>query len=264
MIPHVLTIAGSDSSGGAGIQADIKTFQELHVYGMSIITAITAQNTMGVQYVYPLPKEAINEQLNAIFKDIRLHAIKIGMLYSAEIVELVARKLVEFVDSVPIVLDPVRIAKGGQELLSRDALRSLCDQLAPLTTVFTPNIPEAEEILNRRIETREAMLDAGKELLLCGAKSILLKGGHFEEENTVIDLFIEKNQMKWLENRRIKTNHTHGTGCTLASAITAELAKGTEVTEAVEKANRMIHSAIKNSFSIGHGHGPVNHWSLRD
>lgn len=266
MIPRVLTIAGSDSSGGAGIQADLKTFQELEVYGMSVITAITAQNTLGVQHVSPIPISVIEAQLDAILEDITIQGIKTGMLYNAEVIDLVADKIKKIYDkSIPIVVDPVRIAKGGHDLLTKSALSTLCDKLLPLTTVFTPNITEAEEILDIKIQSKDDMKEAAINLLSFSAKAVFLKGGHLINENDsmVADLYLSKQEEKWFYKPYIDTRNTHGTGCSLASAITAMLAKGKSTIEAVEIAKDYVYYAIQNSFTIGQGHGPINHWAYK-
>ncbi|WP_223700836.1 bifunctional hydroxymethylpyrimidine kinase/phosphomethylpyrimidine kinase [Sutcliffiella deserti] len=261
MVYKALTIAGSDCGGGAGIQADIKTFQELDVYGMSTITAITAQNTVGVQGVYPASIEAVVQQMNSIHDDLRPDALKTGMLFSSELIEAVARhiKLFEWNN---LVVDPVMIAKGGAKLLQEEAIRSLRESLIPLATVITPNIPEAEVLTERSIETIEQRRKAAEILHKLGADYVVIKGGHGKEEE-LVDLLFDGSTFHELKSTRIITKNTHGTGCTFAAAITAELAKGSSVEEAVQVAKQFIHAAIRDDLRIGSGHGPTNHWAYR-
>jgi hydroxymethylpyrimidine/phosphomethylpyrimidine kinase len=248
-IYRALTIAGSDSGGGAGIQADLKTFQELDVYGMSVITVLTAQNTLGVQGVYPQSLEAIDAQTDSVLGDIGADAIKTGMLYSTEIISMVARKLRQY-KARNLVVDPVMFAKGGAPLLQPEAMNALKWELLPLATVITPNIPEACGILGiREITREEEMEQVARKLLDCGAQYVLLKGGHLSGDDAV-DLLMDRQEFIYLRSPRINTRHTHGTGCTLASAITAELAKGYNVKEAVTTANRFIMPHIENSCKI--------------
>lgn len=261
-IYKALTIAGSDSGGGAGIQADLKTFQELDVYGMSVITVLTAQNTLGVQGVYPQSLEAIEAQIDSVLSDIGADAIKTGMLYSTEIISLVARKLRQYKVS-NLVVDPVMYAKGGAPLLQPEAMDALKRELLPLATVITPNVPEACGILGiEEITCEEEMEGVAGRLLDCGAKYVLLKGGHLSSGEAV-DLLMDRNESIYLRSPRINTRHTHGTGCTLASAITAQLAKGFSVKEAVATAKQFITAAISNSLSIGGGIGPTDHAAFR-
>lgn len=262
MVKKALTIAGSDSGGGAGIQADIKTFQELNVYGMSAITAITAQNTLGVQGVYPLPLEAVIEQMNSIEADLRPDALKTGMLFNSELIEAVANNIKAF-NWGNVVIDPVMIAKGGAKLLQQEAIHSLRESLIPLATVITPNIPEAEVITELSLHTIEARKKAAKILHKLGADYVVVKGGHGEEEE-LVDILFDGQKFVELKSTRISTRHTHGTGCTFAAAITAELAKGKTVEQAVKVAKDFIHAAIKDELGIGSGHGPTNHWAYRN
>ncbi|AST90444.1 bifunctional hydroxymethylpyrimidine kinase/phosphomethylpyrimidine kinase [Sutcliffiella cohnii] len=262
MVKKALTIAGSDSGGGAGIQADLKTFQELNVYGMSAITAITAQNTLGVQGVYALPLEAVIEQMNSIEADLRPDALKTGMLFNSELIEAVANNIREF-NWGNVVIDPVMIAKGGAKLLQQEAINSLRETLIPLATVITPNIPEAEVITELSLHTIEARKKAAKVLHKLGADYVVVKGGHGEEEE-LVDLLFDGQSFVELKSTRISTRHTHGTGCTFAAAITAELAKGKTVEQAVKVAKDFIHAAIKDELGIGSGHGPTNHWAYRN
>lgn len=257
-----LTIAGSDSGGGAGIQADLKTFQELDVFGMSAITALTAQNTLGVHGVYPQSLEAIEAQIDAVLSDIGADAVKTGMLFSAEIIQLVARKLREY-DVKNIVVDPVMIAKGGAPLLQEAAIEALVKHLLPIATVITPNLPEAAKILNEpEAETMEEMKEQAKRLHALGPAYVVLKGGHLQDGMST-DILYDGKEFVFLEKERIDTKHTHGTGCTFAAAITAELAKNKPVIEAVKVAKDFIHEAIVHSLEIGAGIGPTNHMAYR-
>ena len=262
-IYKALTIAGSDSGGGAGIQADLKTFQERDVFGMSVITVLTAQNTLGVHGVFPQSLQAIDAQLDAIFDDMNADAIKTGMLFSTEIIELVAAKLKQ-VKAQNIVVDPVMIAKGGAPLLQKQAMNALITKLLPLATVITPNIPEACEIIGiTKIETVEEMKEAAIQIQALGPKSVVLKGGHLEEQNEAIDVLFDGKSFEFYRSERIQTVHTHGTGCTFAAAITAELAKGKTIHEAVSVAKQFIQAAIEAAVPIGKGIGPTSHSGLR-
>ncbi len=257
-----LTIAGSDSSGGAGIQADLKTFSALGCYGMSVITALTAQNTTGVRSVHPVPALFVEEQLQAVLEDIVPDAVKIGMTHSLETIQTMARLLTRY-ELKSIVLDPVMISQSGDPLMDTGAVDAITSALMPLAAVVTPNIPEAEAILNRRIMTEQDMIQAAQELSLFGSQAILLKGGHLKGEKSPDILFISKeNRLVTLEAERIETRNNHGTGCTLSSAIAAFLARGFSLVEAVKKAKAYLTEAIKKGtdYSIGHGHGPVHHF----
>ncbi|OZM57670.1 bifunctional hydroxymethylpyrimidine kinase/phosphomethylpyrimidine kinase [Lottiidibacillus patelloidae] len=262
MKAKALTIAGSDSGGGAGIQADIKTFQERDVFGMSAITAITAQNTLGVHGVYPQTLEAIEKQIDVVLSDIGADSVKTGMLFSKEIIELVSRLLKDYkVEN--IVVDPVMIAKGGAKLLQDEAIEALKKHLLPQATVITPNLPEACAILGwSDINSTEAMEEAALELYKLGAKNVVVKGGHLNHEQS-IDILFDGKTYSYYTNNRINTKHTHGTGCTFAAAITAELAKGNSVSEAVSTAKSFITSAISEGLAIGKGIGPTNHGAYR-
>ncbi|RBW70566.1 bifunctional hydroxymethylpyrimidine kinase/phosphomethylpyrimidine kinase [Bacillus taeanensis] len=262
-IAKALTIAGSDSGGGAGIQADLKTFQERDVYGMSVITALTAQNTRGVHGVYPQSLEAIQAQMDAVISDIGVHALKTGMLFSAEIIELIAEKIKENKLS-NVVIDPVMIAKGGAPLLQEQAMTAMKEKLLPLATVITPNLPEASKLIGwDNIETVDEMKEAAKILYDLGSASVLVKGGHLDESNKAIDLLYDGRNFEVFKTKRIDTKHTHGTGCTFSAAITAELAKGKSVSEAVALGKEFITTAIEHSLNIGAGIGPTNHSAYR-
>ncbi|RXI99468.1 bifunctional hydroxymethylpyrimidine kinase/phosphomethylpyrimidine kinase [Anaerobacillus alkaliphilus] len=262
-IAKALTIAGSDCGGGAGIQADLKSFQERDVFGMSVITVLTAQNTLGVHGVYPQTLEAIGAQIDAIFQDMGTDAVKTGMLFSDEIVHLVVEKLQQY-KAKNIVVDPVMIAKGGAPLLQKQAMDTVKSRLLPIATVITPNLPEACEILGLdSINTLEEMKKAAKALRELGPKYVVLKGGHLEGSNEAVDILFDGEEYFYFTAKRIDTIHTHGTGCTFAAAITAELAKGKSVHEAVGTAKQFIQAAIEESLCIGKGIGPTKHSAYR-
>lgn len=264
-IPRALTIAGSDSGGGAGIQADLKTFQELGVYGMSAITAITVQNTLGVHGVYPLPQEAIAQQVEAVGSDLGMDALKTGMLFHAGIIRLVSEQIRKF-GWEKVVVDPVMIAKGGAELLQPDAVQALKDDLFPLALIVTPNIPEAEALTGISIRTMEDRREAARYINSLGPKFVVIKGGHDEESvssGQIIDLLFDGAAFTELGSKRVQTIHTHGTGCTFSAAITAELAKGMSVPESISNGKAFIQAAIEESLQLGQGHGPTNHWAYR-
>lgn len=261
-ISKALTIAGSDSGGGAGIQADLKTFQELHVFGMTAITAITAQNTQGVHAVHPVLVDTIEAQLHAIATDLGPHAVKTGMLFSSDIIELVARTVRTYAWE-KLVVDPVMIAKGGAPLLQAEAMDALKNVLLPHAYVVTPNIPEAEWITGLTIETMEDRQAAARYLHELGAKHVVVKGGHGSGEE-LVDLLFDGKEYYYFSNQRVDTLHTHGTGCTFAAAITAELAKGASVVAAVKVAQQFVQAAVRYSLGLGSGHGPTNHWAYND
>lgn len=257
-IARALTIAGSDSGGGAGIQADLKTFTVLGVYGMSALTAITAQNTLGVHGIYNLPLEAIEKQIDAVVTDIGVDAAKTGMLSQVPIIELVAAKIRQH--TIPnLVVDPVMVAKGGARLLEDSAQQALITKLIPLAKVVTPNLPEAEVLTGREIRSVEDMKDAARRILDYGAQTVVVKGGHLAGD--AIDIVYDGQMFEELRSARIETRHTHGTGCTFSAAITAELAKGKNVMDAVKVAKEFITCAISDSLELGGGHGPTNHWA---
>jgi len=254
----VLTIAGSDCSGGAGIQADIKSISANGAFAMSVITAITAQNTMGVFDIQDITPSMIRSQIKVIFDDIKVDAIKIGMVSKIESIKAISEELRKIKDLPPVILDPVMISKSGFKLLSEDAKETLIKELFPLATLITPNLPEAEEILGIKITNIEEMKEAAIMLKELGAKSILVKGGHLEDDAT--DLLYHEGKFIYLSQERIETKHTHGTGCTLSSAIAANIAKGLDVEEAVKLAKEYITMAISNGFELGKGVGPTNHF----
>ena len=253
-----LTIAGSDCSGGAGIQADIKAISANGVFAMSVITAITSQNTMGVFDVENVTPDMIKSQINAIFDDINVDSIKIGMVSKIESIRAIGEALTSISKLPPIVLDPVMVSKSGYKLLSNDAKETLIKELFPLATLVTPNLPEAEEILNIKIENLDDMRKAAIKILKLGCKSVLIKGGHLEGDST--DLFFDGNKFSYYKQERINVKHTHGTGCTLSSAIAANIAKGMELEEAIEEGKEYITKAIQYGFKLGNGVGPTNHF----
>ena len=253
---NVLTIAGSDSSGGAGIQADLKTFCAHGVYGMSVITAVTAQNTQGVLSVQDIDPEIVAKQLDAVFIDIPVHAVKIGMVSQPEIIKVIAAKLHKY-NATNIVLDPVMVSKSGYHLLQPSARTTLINELLPLADIVTPNIAEAEVLTGMTITNLEAMAQAARQIYTMGPKSVLLKGGHLADAAT--DLLFDGQNFTYLPCPRIVTKNTHGTGCTLSSAIAANLARGQSLADAVANAKRYITIAIEHALSLGHGTGPTNH-----
>ncbi|MGM0876344.1 MAG: bifunctional hydroxymethylpyrimidine kinase/phosphomethylpyrimidine kinase [Bacillota bacterium] len=260
-IKKALTIAGSDSGGGAGIQADLKTFQELNVFGMSAITAVTAQNTLGVHGVYPLSVEAVVNQIESIGRDLGTNAIKTGMLFSSDIIQAVSECINEF-QWENVVVDPVMIAKGGASLLQNEAVTAMKEHLLPLAMVITPNIPEAEVLADMSIRTLDDRLEAAKRLYQLGAKHVVIKGGH-DEGKELVDVLYNGEEFTYFTGKRIATKNTHGTGCTFAAAVTAELANGNSVKRAVATAKDFIQAAIEDDLEIGNGHGPTNHWAYQ-
>lgn len=259
---RAFTIAGSDSGGGAGIQADLKTFSALGCFGMSAITALTAQNTRVVTGIFPAPPEFIGRQIDAVMDDIGTDAVKIGMLHSPEVIETVADKLSQW-QCPNIVLDPVMISKSGDNLLLEDAVQALKTRLVPMAALITPNLPEASVLLGREVETREKMDQAAKDLAGLGCANVLLKGGHLTGQDSCDLLYLsESDQLTELPAVRIDTPNSHGTGCTLSSAICAFLARGFELETAVKNAKEYIHGALKAgaAYTTGKGHGPVHHF----
>ena len=258
----VLTIAGSDSGGGAGIQADLKTFSAIGCYGMSVITALTAQNTQGVKAIHAVPPAFAVEQIEAVLSDIGADAIKIGMLYSAELIEAVAQELKKH-GARKIVLDPVMVAQSGDKLLQDDAIEAIKTHLMPLADVVTPNIPEAAVLCGMQLTQWSDIESAAETLAKYGSRSILIKGGHGDERKSTDLLFLAgEGRFVSLETDRIETRNNHGTGCTLSSAIASYMAKGSDVEEAVQKAKTFMNHSIAAgaAYTIGHGHGPVHHF----
>ncbi|GEK91187.1 bifunctional hydroxymethylpyrimidine kinase/phosphomethylpyrimidine kinase [Alkalibacterium kapii] len=261
---QVLTIAGSDSGGGAGIQADIKTFQERDVFGTSVITAVTAQNTLGVHGIYKVPLNGVRAQMDAVFSDFDIAAMKTGMLVDETYISLIAEELSTH-SEIHLVVDPVMVAKGGAHLMETQALKAMRDELAPLATVLTPNIPEAEELTGMQIKSEEDMKKAAAILQEKGSRNVLIKGGHMADKDCARDYLLMENQTeRWYETPRIETKNTHGTGCTFSACIAAELAKGKSVEKAVETGKAYIQAAISQPIHVGNGHGPTNHWAYRE
>jgi hydroxymethylpyrimidine/phosphomethylpyrimidine kinase len=256
-IRKALTIAGSDSGAGAGIQADLKTFAALGVYGISVITAITAQNTVRVTKVLELNPDMVAAQIDAVMKDIGTQATKTGMLANAAIIDTVAKKIRQHALK-NLVVDPVMIAKGGDRLLRQDAIDALRHQLVPLALVVTPNIPEAEELTGLKLNCDGIIKTAAERIVEMGAKSVVIKGGH--RLGPATDLFYDGKNFYDLLGARVRTRHTHGTGCTFSAAIAAHLARGEKLAEAVTQAKRFVSAAIRGGFAIGSGHGPVHHF----
>ncbi|ADH86310.1 bifunctional hydroxymethylpyrimidine kinase/phosphomethylpyrimidine kinase [Desulfurivibrio alkaliphilus] len=264
---RTLTIAGSDSGGGAGIQADLKTFAALGCFGMSAITAITAQNTRAVTAIHPVPAAMVGAQIRAVLDDIGVDAVKIGMLNTPEVIVEVAQQLTVGGEgggggAKNIVLDPVMVAKSGDKLLQDEAIAALRRHLIPISTIITPNIPEAEVLSGLQIGNREQMEAAGHALMELGAQAVLLKGGHLVGGESPDCLVTAGGTTRWLEGKRFATPNTHGTGCTLSSAIAAGLAQGLSFTEAVSKAKEYLYRAISAGadYRLGRGHGPVHHF----
>lgn len=264
-IAQVLTIAGSDSGGGAGIQADLKTFQMRGVFGTSVLTAVTAQNTQGVFAIHPIPTEIIHAQLQAIAQDFDIRAFKVGMLGTAEIIECVAAAIKRS-DFGIFVLDPVMIAKGGSPLLQPSAIAALKSQLLPLATVITPNIPEAEQLTGIEIVDEPSLHQAAHALRQLGAQTVIIKGGHAlnAQSENCRDWVFSDSPPFYLASPRFHTPHTHGTGCTFSACLTAELAKGQPLPQALRTAKAFITEAIRQPLGIGQGHGPTNHWAYQD
>lgn len=260
MLFKALTIAGSDSGGGAGIQADLKTFSALNVYGMSALTAITAQNTCGVTAVQAIDPDVVEAQIRAVTSDIGVHAAKTGMLFSAPIIDRVANVIRDL--ALPnVVVDPVMIATSGDRLLQPDAEESLRTTLLPLATIVTPNLDETAVLVGHAVKGLEAMQAAAKAIVGGGVRAVLVKGGHATEKAT--DVFYDGTTMELLAGEVVETPNTHGTGCTLSSAIAAYLARGLPLLDATRQAKAYLTSALKHSISIGQGSGPVGHfWNV--
>ncbi|HKU05595.1 MAG TPA: bifunctional hydroxymethylpyrimidine kinase/phosphomethylpyrimidine kinase [Bradyrhizobium sp.] len=259
--PVALTMAGSDSSGGAGIQADLKTFAALGVYGASVVTALTAQNTQGVTGIHQVPAEFVTSQIDAVFSDLRIGAVKIGMVAELSVIGAIAAGLARWRPK-HVVLDPVMVATSGDRLLRADAVEALRTRLIPLASLITPNLPEAAALLDEAVATTEsAIADQGKRLLTLGARGVLIKGGHGQGADS-IDYLVTAAGTIPLSARRVPTDNTHGTGCSLSSAITAGLAKGEEMETAVRNAKAWVSAAIAaaDRFAVGHGHGPIHHF----
>lgn len=259
---RVLIVAGSDSGGGAGIQADIKTVTALGGFAMTAITALTAQNTEGVFGIYGTPPEFVRQQMTLVLDDIGADVIKTGMLLNAEIIAAVADEVAARASQVPLVIDPVMVAKGGAGLLADAAVEALRSRLLPMATLVTPNVPEAELLAGRAITSEDDMLAAGQAILGLGPKAVLMKGGHLTGE-VVNDFLVTTDGCITISGPRFETAHTHGTGCTLASAIATGIGQGLSLHSACERARRYVEEAIRTAPGLGRGHGPLNHlWVL--
>ena len=258
----VLVIAGSDPSGGAGIQADLKTLTSMGVYGMTAITALTVQNTSGVSDILEIPINFVVNQINSCLSDIKVNAVKIGMLHNSNLISAVYKSLSENGiienDQIKIILDPVMVAKGGHKLLEFEAIDALKDLISKSKPILTPNIPEAEILTGLKIKNFTDMKKAGKEIIKLGASSVILKGGHMKTE-VMTDLLIDATKIYPIKTKKILTNHTHGTGCTMASALSAGLAKSFTIEKAFKIAHAYVNMAIKSAPQFGKGNGPINH-----
>ncbi len=260
MMKKILTIAGSDCSGGAGIQADIKTIVAHKMYAMSAITALTAQNTTGVYDVLNVPREFLNKEIHCIMKDIFPDAIKIGMVSSKEIIQEIVERLLEY-KAKNIVVDPVMISTSGSRLLSEDAMEALITKLLPIADVITPNIPEAECICGFKILSKENMIKAAEKISKGYKGKVLIKGGHLE--NCADDLLYKNGKITWYHEEKIDNSNTHGTGCTLSSSIACNLAAGYGIDESILRAKKYITGALRDNLNLGKGNGPLNHcWNL--
>lgn len=259
-MPQVVTIAGSDSGGGAGIQADLKTFQARNVFGMSILVALTAQNTKGVQESLPVPCTFVDKQFASLADDFQIRAAKTGMLFDQAHVRTVVDNYKQF-SFGPLVVDPVMVAKGGHPLLQKDAIQAIKNELFTQAYVITPNLPEAEVLTESKINNKQDIKTAAATLQKTGAKNVIIKGGHLEDEKASDFVLMEDQTAFYISAPRIQSKNTHGTGDTFSSCITAELAKGKTFKEAVFIAKAFIQGAIKQSIIVGSGHGPVNHWA---
>ena len=258
----ILIIAGSDSSGGAGLQADIKTVTSLGSYALTAITAVTIQNTTGVKSVIPISPADLKNQIIYSANDIRPDAIKIGMLHSKNVIKKVLESL-KILNIKKVILDPVMVAKGGAKLIDEDAIRILKKELIKKVYLITPNIPEAEVLTGIKINNKEDMILAAYELLNCGAKNVLIKGGHLKSKK-VNDIFVNKKEVKVFSNKRFSTKNTHGTGCTLSTAITSFYSCGKTLKKSCELAIKYVNSAILTNPKFGRGHGPINHLNSTD
>jgi len=258
-IPKALTIAGSDSGGGAGIQADLKTFTAFRVFGMSVLTSITAQNTQSVRAIHDLPPDFVRMEIDAVVEDIGVDAAKTGMLSNEEIITVVAERIKHY-GIRRLVVDPVMRAKSGDALLKKEAESALIERLLPLAYIVTPNLPEAEAISGMQISSPEDMKEAARKIASLDSKFVLVKGGHLEDVDEAVDVLFDGSSFYEFRSPRIATKNTHGTGCTYSAAICAGLAKGLDVMEAVGQAKKYVTEAIKRSFDLGRGHGPLNHF----
>ena len=255
----ILIIAGSDSSGGAGIQADIKTVTALGSYAMTAITAVTIQNTTGVKSIVPIEPKKISDQIEFTSRDIKPDAIKIGMLHSSNVIKSVISSL-DVIKVKKIILDPVMVAKGGAKLIDDKAVELLKNELIKKVSLITPNVPEAEMLTNTTIKNYEDMIFAASILIELGAKNVFIKGGHLDSK-VVQDIFVNKKEIMLIKNKRITTSNTHGTGCTLSSAISTFFACGKTLKKSCELATKYVNNSIRSNLNYGKGHGPINHLS---
>lgn len=263
MTAIALTIAGSDSSGGAGIQADIKTFAAFRVYGASVLTALTAQNTRGVQAIHEVPAAFVTAQIESVFADLQIKAVKIGMLPSTDVIRAVAECLRKHAQAIPVVLDPVMVAASGDRLINEEAVETLRAELMPLANVVTPNLPEAATLLGEAEASHEnEAVGQARRLLERGARAVLIKGGHGEGRESVDHLLSRDGTLRRFAAPRIETRNNHGTGCTLSAAVAAGLAGGAGLAEAVASAKTYVTEAIRmaDTVPVGHGHGPLHHF----
>lgn len=263
-VAQVLTIAGTDSGGGAGIQADMKTMQERHVFSTCVVVAVTAQNTLGVLDVEVMPKRIIDKQFEALADDFDIKAAKTGMLANAEVVHTVVENYKKY-NFGPLVVDPVMIAKGGAKLLSDNAIDAVQNELIPLAYLITPNLPEAEKLSGITINSIDEVKHAAQKLQDLGAKNVLIKGGHFDNSSESRDyVLFENGEELELVGHRFETNNTHGTGDTISSVIVSELAKGRDLRQAIKIGKKFINASIEHAIEVGHGHGPLNHWAFSE
>ncbi|WP_105956989.1 bifunctional hydroxymethylpyrimidine kinase/phosphomethylpyrimidine kinase [Apilactobacillus quenuiae] len=259
IIPQALTIAGSDSGGGAGIQADIKTMEANHVFSTNVIVGITAQNTIDVQNVFALPANIINQQFSSVIADFEISATKTGALFDNEHVKIIVDNIKKY-NLHPLIVDPVMVAKGGAKLLSENGIKTIIKDLVPLADIVTPNLPEAEVIVNFKLSSNEKIKQAAHIIHDLGAKNVIIKGGH-SSRNIISDyVLLENGHDFWLNSKKYHTKRKHGTGDTLSSAIVAGLAKGKNIREAIFYGKKYIDTILKNKIIVGNGHGPLNHW----
>lgn len=262
-VPETLTIAGSDSGGGAGMQADIKTMQEHHVFATNVVVGLTAQNTLGVQSVLPTPVEMINAQFDSLYDDFDIKAAKTGALFDQERVETVVSNINKH-NIHPIVVDPVMVAKGGARLLDDSGIDTIINKLMPIADIVTPNLPEAEVIYGQKIETNDDVIAAAAHIQQLGAKNVIIKGGHQQGDTLSDYVLLESGISFTIESKKYDTVRKHGTGDTLSSAIVANLAKGASIKEAIIEGKRYIDTILQSEIIVGHGHGPLNHWGAED
>lgn len=262
-VPEALTIAGSDSGGGAGMQADIKTMQEHHVFATNVVVGLTAQNTLGVQSVLPTPVEMINAQFNSLYDDFDIKAAKTGALFDQKRVEAVVANINKH-NIHPIVVDPVMVAKGGARLLDDSGIDTIINKLMPIADIVTPNLPEAEVIYGKKIETNDDVIAAAAHIQQLGAKNVIIKGGHQQGDTLSDYVLLESGISFTIESKKYDTVRKHGTGDTLSSAIVANLAKGASIKEAIIEGKRYIDTILQSEIIVGHGHGPLNHWGAED